>query len=197
MSKNDQAGKTALLEELLGEARVADWQKSGVLPQKPKEKSDQASVAWHRNRLIEKFRERGLLPSAASMPAPKQSRPAAKTGSNRIAKHSNPEFTPGGLGARLAKHLDPDRLADEHPAVIALFLRSQTAQLRSQVLRGLPGGQARAVMRILRGNTSPAKPKPQPPLNSEATVARVEKPQLETDNPPEPPSRPSRTRRAV
>ena len=196
MSKNDQAGKTALLAELLGEARVADWQKSGVLPQKPKEEADTASVAWHRNRLIEKFRERGLLPSAASEQSPNQSKPAVKTRSNRVAKAANPEFTPGGLGARLAKHLDPDRLADEHPAVIALFLRSQTPHLRSQVLRGLPGGQARAVMRILRGNTSPAKPKLQP-SNPEAPVARADKPLLDTENSPVPLSKPARTRRAV
>ena len=189
MSKKNPTGKAALLAEMLGEARVADWQRTGVLPRKSKEKFDPASVAWHRNRLIEKFRERGLLPPTAQASAP-----VVEAEPKRTTKTPSPDFTPGGLGARLAKHLDPERLADEHPAVIALFLRSQTAQLRSQVLRGLPGGQARAVMRILRGGSQSAKPK------SDPKKVETPPPKAERSEPEETPVIPRKspsTRRAV
>ena len=173
MSKNDKAAKAAMLTELLGEARVATLRESGVLPKAKADKPDSASVAWHRNRLIEKFRERGLLSTKAE-------KPEATPSAAKMAKKAAPEFSPGGIGARLAKHLDPERLADEHPAVIALFLRSQTPQLRSQVLRGLPGGQARAVMRILRAGISqqPVPKQQAKQKDSEQIEAPTPKPRL-------------------
>ena len=195
MSKSDQAGKAALLAELLGESRVADWQRTGVLPKKSKEKADAASVAWHRNRLIEKFRERGLIPSTAPVQSPKPPQ-APKAEPKPTAKTPSPDFSPGGLGARLAKHLDPERLADEHPAVIALFLRSQTAQLRSQVLRGLPGAQARAVMRILRGGSGSTKPKPAPRM-AVTPPPKAEESEPDSEEPRALPPKPARTRRAL
>ena len=194
MSRKDQAGKAALLTELLGEDRLADWQRTGVLPRKTSKKSDPESVAWHRNRLIEKFRERGLLPPTDAKPVSLQDN--TKVAPEPLSRATSSEFTPGGLGARLAKHLNPDRLADEHPAVIALFLRSQTAQLRSQVLRGLPGGQARAVMRILRAKSAAVRPKPEVPT-AEAPSTRVEEPEPKPEEPVELPRKQVRTRRAL
>lgn len=150
MKKNDSAEKAALLTELFGEGRIADLRKSGVLPSQEAKASDPAAAERYRNRLIERFRERGLI----SGMAPAGQTETAQSGKKRVNPAPNrttTEFLPGAIGARLAKHLDAQRLSDEHPAVIAFFLRTQTPQLRSQVLRGLPGSQARSVMRILRG----------------------------------------------
>jgi len=192
MAKNDREGKAALLSELLGEARVEELRKSGLLPRAKSKPIDPVAVAWHRNRLIEKFRERGLLQSKMpdskveseqpeKQPATVERQPENKRKQRETVQKVDPKFSPGAIGARLAKHLDPERLADEHPAVIALFLRSQTPQLRSEVLRGLPGAQARAVMRILRAGRGAAEgpyaakaPNP-PPSPEEADPPKSQK----------------------
>lgn len=186
MTVNDRGGKAALLTELLGAKRLEEMRQSGALPRATRSESDAASLVRHRNRLIEKFRERGLIET--SEPAERQKPQTAKKAGREAAKpKTHPDFAPGGIGTRLAKHLNPERLADEHPAVIAMFLRSQPANLRSEVLRGLPGSQARAVMRILRAGRPKAEtpaqspkaeqvkeqPKPEPEVEVEPTVATV------------------------
>ncbi|MBF9035267.1 hypothetical protein HKCCE2091_13560 [Rhodobacterales bacterium HKCCE2091] len=173
------AGKSALLAELLGVERLAALRQTGALPPVTEEgTSDPGTLAWHRNRLIERFRERGFLGTAASTVSapPPRKREGAKSGSSPGSaeskngalksedasrptgtysrpdgsKSQDPVFRPGGLGARVVSNLEPDRLCDEHPAVVALLLRAQAPATRSDILRGLPGSQARAVMRHLR-----------------------------------------------
>lgn len=144
MPEEDRSAKAAVLSELIG-SRTAEIPKRPEGAPEVLAKSKHASeLAWHRNRLIQKFRERGLI--SGEMRPPERASGSA-TGGNR--KH-NQEFGPGSLGARLAKYLNPKQISDEHPAVVALLLRSQPADLRSEVLRALPGSQARAVMRLLR-----------------------------------------------
>lgn len=158
MAKNDRAGKAAFLAELLGETRVSELRKSGLLPPKVEENADHERAAWHRSRLIEKFRERGLISGreqANSKPDGCSSVVEKDAGSEGQPRS---EFSRGGIGSRLTKHLAPERLKDEHPAVIALFLRAQSPQIRSRVLRGLPGSQARSVMRILKGRETAKVP---------------------------------------
>lgn len=60
------------------------------------------------------------------------------------------QAAPSDLSSRLIVHLDDLSLQEEHPAVIAHLLRSQSPQARAKLLRMLPGRQARAAMRILR-----------------------------------------------
>lgn len=148
MALNDRAGKAALLKELMGGKRPPETRKTGVSPDGQTENADPASIAWHRNRLIEKFRERGLIPSTSA--AEERTSATTKPSLSKKEELTNPDFAPGALGTRLAKHLSAERIADEHPAVIALLLRSQPANLRSEILRSLPGPQARSVMRVLR-----------------------------------------------
>lgn len=150
---NDRAGKMALLTELLGASHVAELNANGTVPDGGSHSADPSSIAWHQNRLIEKFREKGLLNDT---PQRRRPEPAGPSEGRRKLK-PDMDFAPGGVGARLAKHLNPDRLSDEHPAVIAMLLKSQTPELRSEVLRGLPGNKARAVMRILRAMRGEAR----------------------------------------
>lgn len=180
MKKNDSAEKAAVLADLFGEGRIADLKRSGVLPSQKAKASDPAAAEWHRDRLIAKFRERGLISGAANAAAPtKKVHSEKKTES--APSQTKTDFLPGAIGARLAKHLDAERLSDEHPAVIAFFLRAQTPQLRSQVLRGLPGSQARSVMRILRGGNTQkaaqklktdAPEKAQEPMENPSTIQK-------------------------
>lgn len=195
MAKNDRAGKAALLTELLGVSRVEDLRKSGVLPRPRDMAADPEALAWHRNRLIEKFRERGLFAGDGADSG--QSRVGGADASHTVQPAT--EFAPGSLGKRLAKHLNPERLVDEHPAVIALFLRSQTPQLRSQVLRGLPGGQARAVMRILRASVQGKNPKPvetKPMETKDIAASALVEPRVDHVDEPVV-QRPAGTRRAL
>ncbi|MEM9317792.1 MAG: hypothetical protein AAGA70_02160 [Pseudomonadota bacterium] len=150
----DRAGKAALLTELLGQEQMADLRRAGVISGQEAPALDPDAAAWHRNLLIERFRKSGLLgrPSskgetgAAAKPPQEKARPAMQQPGSR-PKSTRKVTT---LSSRLAAYLDPDRLADEHPAVLALILKSQPAGTRSEVLRGLPGPQARAVMRLMR-----------------------------------------------
>ena len=147
----DRAGKTAILSELLGPERLAALRLSDAAAKGQTSKSDPALLAWHKNRLIEKFREKGLLPGSGSPAAATAEPQPQRQTSPKVTKKAKTENGPDySISARLAAHLDPDRLTDEHPAVLAVLLRSQPAQTRSEVLRGLPGAQARAVMRLLR-----------------------------------------------
>lgn len=144
MKNKKQEEKAALLSSLLGEDGVTKLKRSGVLPKTENAFLNPQTVSWHRNRLIAKFREHGIR---------LDEKPNSENSEKNILepeKGNRAIFNFRGLAPRLAKHLDPDRLADEHPAVIAMLLRSQPPQIRSQVLRELPGTQARATMRILR-----------------------------------------------
>ncbi|MEM6609247.1 MAG: hypothetical protein AAF689_11740 [Pseudomonadota bacterium] len=147
-AKINRAGKAALLTEILGQDQMESLHLSDAKTPKHAHSMDPASLAWARNRLIERFREKGFLKDSP----PKAKKSAGHAGATKPKVDDAADFTgPGnGLSARLAARLDPNRLSDEHPAVIALFLRSQPAKMRSEVLRGLPGAQARAVMRVMR-----------------------------------------------
>lgn len=145
--------KAGLLAQILGPERLDALRDAGLdgdLSEGGQDPGPAApeTLAWHRNRLIQKFRDRGLIDGpAGGHPAPLAAAapgPAPKPGPDR-------RVPPGsGIAGRLAVHLDEGRLADEHPAVIALLLRPQPAGLRARVLRDLPGPQARAVARLLR-----------------------------------------------
>ncbi|RMA43514.1 hypothetical protein [Rhodophyticola porphyridii] len=101
--------------------------------------TDSDVTAWQRNRLIQRFRDRGLL--------------AGEDADAPVRAHAPRIDPPSGapaLVARLADNLDDATLMNEHPAVIAHLLKPQSTALRARVLRQLPGAQARAVMRVLK-----------------------------------------------
>ena len=89
--------------------------------------------------LIDRFRNLGSPPSDRS-------------GSENEAASDQPPVLskPAALLEQISQHLAQDKLDGEHPAVIALILRSQPRDVQTRVLKALPGSVARAVIRYLR-----------------------------------------------
>ena len=158
-----KAEKARALLSLLGRDRFEALRQSGLgAPEmeadgiKSAETADD-TLAWQRNRLIQRLRERGLLACEPSPTEPlsttvAKNDPCATPEGLNITKEVDVIRSPAGtesLVARLAANLDRSTLANEHPAIIAHLLKSQNTALRAQVLRDLPGPRARAVMRYI------------------------------------------------
>lgn len=158
-----KAEKARALLSLLGRDRFEALRQSGLgAPEMEADgiKSAEAAddtLAWQRNRLIQRLRERGLLGGEPSLAEPLSTTatkidPLATLEAKNITKAVNEIRSPMGaeiLVARLAANLDRSTLANEHPAIIAHLLKSQNTALRAQILRDLPGPHARAVMRYI------------------------------------------------
>ncbi|QBY02232.1 hypothetical protein E2K80_17030 [Rhodophyticola sp. CCM32] len=143
-----RAEKARVLKALLGPDRfrafwketlgAADLQEADDADLPDQEETD--TIVWQRNRLIQRFRDRGFL--TADVPEPDLPGPPPTRGA--------PPPGATALVTRLAENLEDATLMHEHPAVIAHLLKLQGTDLRARVLRHLPGGQARAVMRVLK-----------------------------------------------
>ncbi|MBF9050968.1 hypothetical protein GTA62_09955 [Roseobacter sp. HKCCD9010] len=158
-----KAEKARALLSLLGRDRFEALRQSGFgAPEMEADdvKSAEApddTLAWQRNRLIQRLRERGLLGGEPSLAEPLSTTatkidPLATLETKNITKAVNEIRSPMGaesLVARLAANLNRSTIASEHPAVIAHLLKSQNTALRAQILRDLPGPHARAVMRYI------------------------------------------------
>lgn len=124
------ARKARVLLDLFGPSGVERLRQAG-LPAVAEE-ADNAGPTSEADRLalLERFRKTGLFdaePPRRSV----QAKPAA-------------------LSTRIADHLEEGALEKEHPAVIAIVLRSQPKALQLQALHALPGPVARATIRYLR-----------------------------------------------
>ncbi|MBO6603355.1 hypothetical protein [Rhodophyticola porphyridii] len=139
-----KADKARVLLGLLGPERFEAFRKgspdAASLNIDTSSPTDSDVTEWQRNRLIQRFRDRGLLAGEDADDAPVRARAPAL----------DPPSGAPALVARLADNLDDATLMNEHPAVIAHLLKPQSTALRARVLRQLPGAQARAVMRVLK-----------------------------------------------
>jgi hypothetical protein len=99
---------------------------------------DPDRLAWQRSRLIQHLREKS---ATVRKPAPSDDHPDPSA-------DTPPSPLPALERLRIAARLD--RLGGEHPAVIAHILKTEPQKTRVAVLRDLPGGLARHVMRRLR-----------------------------------------------
>ena len=132
------ARKARVLLDLFGPSGVERLRAAGLpselLPRSASEAETDMAAEDGRRSLLRRLQERGLLedpqgdPEQAATVAPKD----------------------GILSARIAENLDGGALDKEHPAVIALVLRAQPREVRTRLLKAMPGGVARAAMRYLK-----------------------------------------------
>ncbi|AHM03726.1 hypothetical protein roselon_01338 [Roseibacterium elongatum DSM 19469] len=151
--------KLGAIAALLGPETLARLRARG-LPAHVPDQAAPASVApdrlaWHQNRLLQRLRDRlDQAPPAPPGPSPDRPTPdpdpvAEAPGDAPIAAAAAPR-PQGGIDARIASALDPMRLADEHPAVLAHILRGMDRSSRVATLHALPGSVARAAIQRLR-----------------------------------------------
>ena len=127
------ARKARVLLDLFGPSGVERLRAAGLpselLPRSASEAETDMAAEDGRRSLLRRLQERGLLED-----------PQAET-----------EVPEGAvLSARIAENLDGGALDKEHPAVIALVLRAQPREVRTRLLKAMPGGVARAAMRYLK-----------------------------------------------
>lgn len=103
-----------------------------------KQEVDPKRLAWQRSRLIRHLREKSAVGRKRGPSEGQPDRP----------DDTPPRPLPALERLRAAARLD--RLGGEHPAVIAHILKAEPQKTRVAVLRDLPGGLARHVMRRLR-----------------------------------------------
>lgn len=133
------ARKARILLDLFGPSGVERLRQAGLPTGADDVKQsalDDFATDKDRDALLERFRKHGLFET--------------ETLRSRTEANPAPQATPP-LTARIADHLDEAALDREHPAVIAMVLRSQTKALQSRALHALPGPVARATVRYLRG----------------------------------------------
>ncbi len=150
----DRVQKQRVLAELLGPRGLAAMKARGLDLHAPDATDanaslDEDAMTWQRNRLLQRLRDSGLLADRQNdigelLPSP-VSQDAVGDGLPPVA-----DIAAGMLSTRIAGLIDPDQLANEHPAVIAHILRDQDRALRVSVLKTLPGYRSRAVMRYLQ-----------------------------------------------
>lgn len=130
--------KARILLDLFGPSGVERLRQAGLQTGPDSigdaELSDSAAEAG-RTRLLDRFRKEGLFDAG----------PARQVRAMQTAQK------PAPLTARIAEHLDEAALEKEHPAVIAMVLKSQPKSLQLQAIHALPGPVARATIRFLRG----------------------------------------------
>jgi hypothetical protein len=133
------ARKARVLLDLFGPSGVERLRRAGLATEveglEPGT-ADKAHGEADRMALLDRFRKQGLFDENPA----RQAAPATK-----------PALRKSPLTARIADHLDEAALEKEHPAVIAMVLRSQPKALQVQALHALPGPVARATIRYLRG----------------------------------------------
>lgn len=152
---NSRAEKLSILSSLLGPEALKRVRSASV-PSEQDDGSGQMEVdaeraAWHRNRLLERLRQRG---EASGSEAEEQSRsdlPSAEQPHGASPSQRDAMSKVGvGLDARLARISGTDRLDQEHPAIVARLVRGLPRDERIATLKSLPGPLARAVVRRLR-----------------------------------------------
>jgi hypothetical protein len=117
---------------------------------------DPDRVSWQRNRLIRRLRARWAEEEMLTQPAVEHG--AAMTdpladphpAQARPERARAPAAATMRMDARIVAAMTPERLADEHPAVVAHVLQRLERHERIAVLRRLPGKTARAAVRRLK-----------------------------------------------
>ncbi|WP_224816441.1 hypothetical protein [Hasllibacter sp. MH4015] len=144
VSRNE---KLSALASLLGPEALAKLRVDA--PDADAQEVDQARVDWHRNKLLERLRQRQSRPGTGE---DRVIDPATPPLSQTATQADDPNQIPAGAGLdqRLARNVSGSGLAGEHPAVIARLLGTLARPARIEALRSLPGPMARGIVQRLR-----------------------------------------------
>ena len=139
-SRRDEtfARKARVLLDLFGPSGVERLRRAGLATEVDRLAADASGKAdgeADRLALLDRFRKQGLFDENPT---------------RQVAAATPPTAREIPLTARIAEHLDEAALANEHPAIIAMVLRSQPKTFQLQALHALPGPVARATIRFLR-----------------------------------------------
>lgn len=146
-----RAEKMSILSAMLGPdalARLREGQSDGPSKTSPAPvEVDADRAAWHRNKLLERLRDQGRMPSGSNRQV---NTPAATEAPPRDPVPNVQRASGRSLDMRLAAIAEFETLAYEHPAIITRLVRGLSRDERISVIKSLPGPLARSVVKRLR-----------------------------------------------